>query len=207
MTPPERPLLRARSRPDTLPRLLGRTRPRTPRARSARSRALLQQLVRVPGCLALACGLLLGAGAGDAVADGPGSATLDGQVSPVDTQVAPAQNGDFTLTVTNTGTLTADNVRVLLDDGQEGNGVGSPDGRCLSRLDAASPADLWCELGDLAPQQSAVVNVHAYMLQCVWDDPAGPTPRLHAPAFHWRVAYADAGQARTMNGPTPRWSC
>jgi len=139
--------------------------------------------------------------------DDRGAATLDGEVSPVDTTVAPAENGDFTLTVTNTGTLTADNVRVLLDDGQEGNGVGSPDGRCLGRLDAGSPADLWCELGDLAPGQSAVVAVHAYMLRCVWTDPDSPASQLHAPAFHWRVAYTDDGQALTMNGPTPRWSC
>ena len=44
----------------------------------------------------------------------------------------------------------------------------------LSRLDADSPADLWCELGDLAPGQSAVVAVHAYMLRCVWTDPDSP---------------------------------
>jgi hypothetical protein len=140
-------------------------------------------------------------------ADDRGTATLDGQVTPVDTEVAPAQNGDFTLTVTNTGTVTADNLRVLLDDGQEGNGVGSPDGRCLSRLDDDSPADLWCELGDLAPRQSATVAVHVYMLSCVWLDPDSSAPQLHAPAFHWRVGYSDAGRALTMNGPTPRWTC
>jgi hypothetical protein len=136
-----------------------------------------------------------------------GGALLTGRVTPSGAQVAPYENGDFVVTVTNSGSRAAQDVRVLLEDGADGNGVGSADGRCLSRLDAASPADLWCELGDLAPRQAVTVDVHAYMYSCVWPDPAGALPRLTAPAFLWRVAYTDSGQARVLNGPTPRWSC
>jgi hypothetical protein len=188
-----------------------------------RSRALARVLVRVSGCLALLSGLLLGAAAPSSAAapvgdplpprmvpvppGARGGALLTGQVTPSDAQVAPFENGDFVITLTNSGSLTAQDVRVLLDDGAEGNGVGSADGRCLSRLDAASPADLWCELGDVAPQQTVTVAVHAYMYRCVWLDPTEALPQLNAPAFLWRVAYTDDGQARVLNGPTPRWSC
>jgi hypothetical protein len=198
-------------------------------------------LVRVPGCLLLACGLMLAAADGSVasitaastgstgstgstagadakaphvhyvpVPPGPddrGTASLDGSVTPVDTQVARDENGDFTLSVVNAGSVTAHNVRLLLNDEQEGNGVGSSDGRCLTRLDTTSPADLWCELGDVAPQQKAAVEVHAFMSRCVWVDPLASQPAQHAAAFRWRVGYTDGGRALTMNGPTPRWSC
>jgi hypothetical protein len=197
--------------------------------RPRRTAPLLRALARVPGCLLLASGLVLGAagtgaaaqGWGDPLwsaaaaagrvvpvppsADDRGGAVLAGRVTPVDTQVAEDENGDFTLSVTNTGTVTAGNVRVLLDDATQDNHVGSADGRCLSRLDPNSPADLWCELGDVEPLQTVSVQVHAYMNQCVWLDPDGSAKR--APAFRWRVGYVDGGRALTINGPTPRWSC
>jgi hypothetical protein len=228
--------------------------------RRRRTPALPRVLVRVPGCLLLASGLVLGAAGAGAAADGwadplashaaflpsvlpagtpavfgaPGSAgapgpavsdpwdrsrvvpvppsgddlggaVLAGRVTPLDTQVGEDENGDFTLSVTNMGTVIADNVRVLLDDATADNPVGSPDGRCLSRLDANSPADLWCELGDVEPLQTVSVQVHAFMNQCVWLDPDGSAQR--APAFRWRVGYIDGGRSLTMSGPTPRWSC
>ncbi|MFC4031068.1 hypothetical protein ACFO3J_06235 [Streptomyces polygonati] len=185
-----------------------------------RSRALPRALVRFSGCLALACGLMLGAADSSSakaphihvlpVPPGPddrGTAALDGWVTPVDSQVAREENGDFTLTVVNTGGVTADNVRVLLDDGRDGNSVGSADGRCLGRLDAKSPADLWCELGDVAPLRSAAVQVHVFMSRCVQFDPRSAAPRQHAAAFRWRVGWTVGGQALTASGPTPRWSC
>lgn len=185
-----------------------------------RSRTLLRVLVRVPGCLALLSGLLLGAAPrsaaatpyGTAASAGPpatgrGAAVLTGTVTPGEAEVPLAENGDFVITVTNTGALAARNVRVLLNDGAAGNGVGSPDGRCLGRLDAASPADLWCELGEVAPRQSVTVAVHAYMFRCVWLDPNSTAPLLHAPAFYWRIGYTDDGRSRLVNEPTPRWSC
>lgn len=203
-------------------------------AMNRRSRAPRRVLVRVPCCLALLSGLLLGA-AGHAAADRaaavapahpragrtgaplrvpapPGAgdragAVVTGRVTPVDAKVDRNTNGEFTLTVANTGAQPARRVRVLLDDGLDGNGVGSADGRCLSRIDTASPADLWCELGDLAPGESVTVGVHSYMFRCVWLDPYSSLPQLRAPAFFWRIAYQDAGQARVMNEPTPRWSC
>ncbi|MYS24534.1 hypothetical protein GA0115240_16526 [Streptomyces sp. DvalAA-14] len=192
----------------------------TPLPSRPRSRALPRALPRFSGCLALACALLLGA-AGPSAATAPhirllpvppgpddrASAVLDGWVTPFDTTVAREQNGDFTLTVVNTGGVAADNVRVLLDDELDGNSVGSADGRCLSRLDAGSPADLWCELGDLAPLQSVAVEVHAFMSRCVTFDPQSSAPRRHAAAFHWQVDYSDGGQPRSVNGPVPRWSC
>lgn len=137
-----------------------------------------------------------------AAADG---AVLDNRVTPLTAEVGEAENGDFTLSVTNTGTVAAEAVRVLLDESSEDNPVGSADGRCLSRLNASSPADLWCELGALDPQQTVSVQVHAYMSQCVWWDPTSSS--LRAPAFRWRVGYTDAGLARSTTGPTPRWSC
>lgn len=187
-----------------------------------RIRRLLRVLVRAPGCLVLASGLVLGAaGNGSAAEVGPdaapsrttltpavgerGGPVLDGQVLPVDTQVEEAENGDFTISVTNTGTVTADNVRVLLDEASEDNPVGSPDGRCLSRLDSFSPADLWCEMGDVEPMRTVSVRVHAYMNECVWLDPLSVAQR--APAFRWRVGYTDGGRALSVAGPTPRWSC
>jgi hypothetical protein len=185
-----------------------------------RSRALLSLLVRVPCCLALLPGLLLGAGRAAAVPAGaartvpapPGAgdragAVVVGQVTPPDELVAQDQNGDFVLTIANTGPQTARNVRVLLDDAAEGNGVGSPDGRCLGRLDASSPADLWCELGTLAPGQAVTVGVHAYMDTCVGYDPYSVLPQSPVPAFLWRIAYEDEGQARVQNEPVPYWSC
>ncbi len=193
-----------------------------------RPRSLLRALVRVPGCLLLASGLLLAASTGSsavqpaqpaqpapAVPNAPSApsapsaadagAVLDNRVTPLTAEVDEAENGEFTLSVTNTGTAAAGTVRVLLDEGTEDNPVGSADGRCLSRLDAYSPADLWCELGALAPQQTVSVQVHAYMSRCVWLDPT--TSTLRAPAFSWRVGYTDAGTARSAAGPTPRWSC
>jgi hypothetical protein len=189
----------------------------------ARTRPLIRLLVRVPGCLALLSGLLLGGAGAAAAAPGwadpvptrmlpmpPGGTdrigtALTGTVTPLSTAVGEEENGDFTLSVTNTGTVTAQDVRVLLDEATAGNGVGSADGRCLSRLDVSSPADLWCELGDLEPQSTVTVEVHAYMLSCVWFDPEAAD--LRAPAFSWRIGYTDGTGARTANGPTPRWSC
>jgi hypothetical protein len=187
-----------------------------------RPRSLLRVLVRVPGCLLLASGLLLAASTTSSAAQpaqpaqpaptppsapsaaGAG-AVLDNRVTPLTAEVDEAENGEFTLSVTNTGTVTAGTVRVLLDEGSADNPVGSADGRCLSRLDAYSPADLWCELGALAPQQTVSVQVHAYMSRCVWLDPGSSS--LRAPAFSWRVGYTDAGTPRSVAGPTPRWSC
>src|SRR5205807_1192610 len=98
-------------------------------------------------------------------------------------------------------------VRVLVDDGTDADPAGSADGRCLTRLDDGSPADLWCELDRLAPGRTATVGVHAYMRRCVWFDPARPLPWLRAPAFFWRVEYEDGSGVRSADGPTPRWSC
>jgi hypothetical protein len=194
--------------------LPSRSRPR------ARSRVLVRALVRVSGCLVLACGLTLGAADASSAGaphirfvpvplgpDDRGGAQLDGLVTPVDARVPRNENGDFTLTVVNTGSFTADGVRLLLDDERDGNGVGSPDGRCLSRLDASSPADLWCELGAVEPGRSVTVVVHAFMSRCVGFDPDTSAPRQHAAAFRWRVGYTDSGRYQTVNGPTPRWSC
>ncbi|SEO64941.1 hypothetical protein [Actinacidiphila rubida] len=196
----------------------------TPRRRPRR-RALPRVLVRVPGCLALVCGLLLcGTGpssAAPAWADpmaprvlplppsgvrSPG-AVVTARVDPAAAVVGQDENGEFTLTLTDVGDATAYNVRVLLDDAQPGNAVGSADGRCLSRLDASSPADLWCELGDVAPGQTVSVTVHTFMNTCVWSDPATMAPRLPAAAFRWRIAYLDVDEPRTVNGPVARWSC
>ncbi|WP_405589239.1 hypothetical protein [Streptomyces sp. NBC_01190] len=178
------------------------------------------------GALALAAALPLGC-AGDSAASDTGSAgtpylrylpapigpadraafALDGSVSPPVTEVAQEENGEFSLMVVNTGSTTAQDVRALLDTGQRGNGIGSADGRCLSRQDARSPADLWCELGDVAPGQGVAVTVHAYMSRCVWLDPATSAPRLHAAAFHWRLGWRTDGAGLAINGATPRWSC
>ncbi|HEY5835193.1 hypothetical protein [Streptomyces sp.] len=194
-----------------------------------RSRPLVRALVRFPGCLVVLPGLLLGA-AGHSSAATPAAdhrsaarptrvvplppgagdregAVLTGQVTPVHAEVEPAANGDFVLTVTNTGTLPATDVRVLLDDASDGNGVGSADGRCLSRLDGFSPADLWCELGDLAPRQTATVAVHAYMFSCLWLDPAGSVAQADAAAFFWRIGYTAGGRAYLLDEPAPQWSC
>ncbi|WNI18550.1 hypothetical protein [Actinacidiphila sp. ITFR-21] len=206
-----------------------RPRHRPARTRTARTRTGLRALAGVPGCLALACGLLLGSAASSAakaphahtvpvppvppvpaVPAEPGSggtAVLAGSVTPFATEVAADRNGDFVLTVVNAGSTTAGDVRVLLDDEGNGNGVGSADGRCLSRQDASSPADLWCELGDLAPRQSAAVQVHAFMSRCVGPLPLFPLVREDAAAFRWQVGHTDGGRATTVNGPTPRWSC
>jgi uncharacterized repeat protein (TIGR01451 family) len=196
-----------------------RRRPRRP--------AVLRVVLRVPGCLALVSGLLLcGTGASSAAA-APGvpqaprllplppagvaarssGAVMAARVTPSDAVVSQEENGDFTLALTNTGAVAASNVRVLLDDALEGNTVGSPDGRCLNRLDGSSPADLWCELGDVAPGQTVSVNVHTYMNSCVAFDPAASATQLPPPAFHWRIAYSDGQRVLSMNGPTPRWSC
>jgi hypothetical protein len=194
--------------------LPSRSRPRP------RSRLPLRAIVRVPGCLVIACGLMLGAADASSAeaphirfvpvppgADDRGGARLDGSVTPVDALVPRDENGDFTLTVVNTGGFAATDVRLLLDDDRDGNGVGSSDGRCLSRLNASSPADLWCELGEVAPGQTVSVEVHAFMSRCVAFDPDTSAPPLHAAAFRWRVGYTDDGRAMTTDGPTPRWSC
>ena len=192
--------------------------------RRCRRRAAVRALFRVPGCLALVSGLLLcGAGTSSGAVgwadppprvlplppSGAGSpgAVMAARVSPVDVVVGQEENGDFTLSVTDVGAKPAYNVTVLLDGVQPGNGVGSADGRCLGRLDTSSPADLWCELGDVAPRQTVSVTVHAYMGSCVWHDPATTAPQLAAAAFRWRIGYLDGDQPRTVDGPTPRWSC
>jgi len=193
--------------------------------RRARRRALPRVVLRVPGCLALVCGLLLcGTGASSAATawadpapprlmplppsgDRSGGAVMAARVVPALAVVDQEENGDFTISVTNTGAVTAYDLRVLLDDAQEGNSVGSPDGRCLSRLDGSSPADLWCELGNVAPGQTVSVNVHTYMDNCAGADPGALPSQLPAPAFRSRIAYTDAGRTRTINGPTPHWSC
>ncbi|MBY8878417.1 hypothetical protein [Actinacidiphila acidipaludis] len=193
--------------------------------RRPRGHALPRVLVRVPGCLALVCGLLLcGAGTSPAATawadptatrllplppggDRSGAAVVTARVLPASAVVDREENGDFTLSVTNTGAAAAYDVRVLLDDAQPGNGVGSADGRCLSRLDASSPADLWCELGDVAARQTVSVIVHTYMGSCAGADQLASAPRSPAPAFRWHITYTDAGTKRTANGPTPQWSC
>ncbi|WP_329137780.1 hypothetical protein OG552_28645 [Streptomyces sp. NBC_01476] len=197
-----------------------------------RPRARLRALARVPGCLALTCGLLLVAADGSSAfpvpplgavprvptpgirplpappgADDRGGTSLHGSVAPVDTEVARDQNGDFTLTVVNTGSATAQDVQVLMERSDEGNTVGASDGRCLGRVNTASPADLWCDLGDVAPLESVSVDVHAFMSTCVRAAPAATSTPLHAVAFRWRVRYTDSGRALTLNAPTPRWTC
>lgn len=139
-----------------------------------------------------------------AVPRGAGAPLVPG-VNPGDTKVAQAANGDFTVSVANTGSRTVTGVRILLDDALPGNAVGSSDGRCLGRLDPSSPADLWCEVGAVPPGGTAAVRVHAYMNQCVGGGPADP--RTPPAAFTWRVAYLDAGLPYTVDGPAPTWSC
>jgi hypothetical protein len=180
-------------------------------------------LLRVPGCLALVPGLLLcGSGTSSGAAgqaDPPrvlplppsgvrgGGAQVAARVSPADTLVGPDENADFTLSLTDVGAAPAYNVRVLLDGVGPGDEVGSADGRCLSRLDASSPADLWCDLGDVAPRGTVSVTVHAFRGACTDADRTAPAPRSPAAAFRWRVGYLDGDDPRTVDGPAPQWSC
>lgn len=155
-------------------------------------------------------GLLPGLAPGSLPHTGPAAGTaavLTARVTPFDARVRSGENADFVLTVANTGTAAADRVRVLIDDGTRGDFAGSADGRCLGRLGPGSPADLWCELDGLAPGRTATVAVHAYMRRCVRLDPAGSLPWLRAPAFLWRLEYADASGVWSVGEPTPRWSC
>ncbi|WP_225845970.1 hypothetical protein [Streptomyces sp. HPF1205] len=166
----------------------------------------VRTLPRLLCCLGLLPGLAPGSLPGGPPAAGT-PAVLSARVTPLDARARAGRNADFVLTVANTGTAAARRVRVLIDDGAEGDPAGSPDGRCLGRLGPGSPADLWCELDGLAPGRTATVGVHAYMRHCVRLDPASSLPWLRAPAFFWRLEYEDASGVRSVAEPTPRWSC